>query len=348
MRTDSAHLILDLWMEGQWSNDWVAKLEDIIDQEFTVVHKSRHLFEPQGETVAFILSESHFTLHSYPEENYVSFDVYICKPDFDFVQIVKKIEAFLPIARIHQRSFRRGEYALPWLSRWKNSEKGLFLATFILASCSLLYELMLAQTLSSILGDTAHRYNVTIGMYIASMGLGALLYEKFQAKRLTTSLLKVETLLIIVGGLAPFLSLILDSSLREYPILLSILLHSLIVAIGVLSGFELPLLMDMGQKKKEGLSTVVLGVDYLGTLFGAIIVPLFLVPLVSLFGISAVVAFFNCVVALYFSIELTISKKANFVWVMLFVLLACLSWLGWANHLEIQEWIVGKYFLGDL
>ncbi len=348
MRTDSAHLILDLWMEGQWSNDWVAKLEDIIDQEFTVVHKSRHLFEPQGETVAFILSESHFTLHSYPEENYVSFDVYICKPDFDFVQIVKKIEAFLPIARIHQRSFRRGEYALPWLSRWKNSEKGLFLATFILASCSLLYELMLAQTLSSILGDTAHRYNVTIGMYIASMGLGALLYEKFQAKRLTTSLLKVETLLIIVGGLAPFLSLILDSSLREYPILLSILLHSLIVAIGVLSGFELPLLMDMGQKKKEGLSTVVLGVDYLGTLFGAIIFPLFLVPLVSLFGISAVVAFFNCVVALYFSIELTISKKANFVWVMLFVLLACLSWLGWANHLEIQEWIVGKYFLGDL
>ncbi len=287
-------------------------------------------------------------MHSYPEENYVSFDVYICKPDFDFVQIVKKIEAFLPIARIHQRSFRRGEYALPWLSRWKNSEKGLFLATFILASCSLLYELMLAQTLSSILGDTAHRYNVTIGMYIASMGLGALLYEKFQAKRLTTSLLKVETLLIIVGGLAPFLSLILDSSLREYPILLSILLHSLIVAIGVLSGFELPLLMDMGQKKKEGLSTVVLGVDYLGTLFGAIIFPLFLVPLVSLFGISAVVAFFNCVVALYFSIELTISKKANFVWVMLFVLLACLSWLGWANHLEIQEWIVRKYFLGDL
>tara|TARA_R110000868_G_scaffold103710_5_gene285447 strand:+ start:16851 stop:17897 length:1047 start_codon:yes stop_codon:yes gene_type:complete len=348
MRTDSAHLILDLWMEGQWSNDWVSKLEDIIDHEFTVVHKSRHLFEPQGETVAFILSESHFTLHSYPEENYVSFDVYICKPDFDFVQIVKKIEEFLPIARIHQRSFRRGEYALPWLSRWKNSEKGLFLATFILASCSLLYELMLAQTLSSILGDTAHRYNVTIGMYIASMGLGALIYEKFQAKKLTTSLLKVETLLIVVGGLAPFFSLMLDSSLREYPVLLSILLHSLIVAIGVLSGFELPLLMDMGQKKKEGLSTVVLGVDYLGTLFGAILFPLFLVPLVSLFGISAVVAFFNCVVALYFSIELTVNKKTNFVWVILFLVLAYLSWLGWVNHLEIQEWIVNKYFLGDL
>lgn len=348
MRTDSAHLILDLWMDGDWSNDWVSKLEQIIDDEFTVVHKSRHLFEPHGETVAFILSESHFTLHSYPEENYVSFDVYICKPDFDFIKIVKKIEAILPIAKIHQRTFRRGEYALPWLSRWKASEKGLFLATFILASCSLLYELMLAQTLSTILGDTAHRYNVTIGMYIASMGLGALLYEKISSKDLLKSLLGVEVLLIIIGGLAPFVSLVLDSVLRDFPLLLSILLHGLIVCIGVLSGFELPLLMDMGQKKKEGLSTIVLGVDYLGTLFGAIVFPIFLVPLISLFGISAVVAFFNCIVGIYFATQLSLKNKINVVWVAVFSLLAYAAWMGWNNHLEIQEWIVGKYYLGDL
>src|SRR5690606_24797413 len=103
---------------------------------------------------------------------------------------------------IHHRNNRRGEYALPGVERWKASEKGLAFATFVVASCSLFYELMLAQTLSAILADTAHRYNVTIGLYIASMGVGALLYEKLKLKNLRPALVRVEIILALVGGFA--------------------------------------------------------------------------------------------------------------------------------------------------
>src|SRR5690606_12393829 len=131
MNTDSSHLILDLWMEGVWSDDWVARASKLVEERFTVVQKNSHKFDPHGETVAFILSESHYTLHSYPEENYISLDIYICRRDFDFLPLVNELDKYLPITKIHHRNIRRGEYALPWLDRWKASEKGLAFATFV-------------------------------------------------------------------------------------------------------------------------------------------------------------------------------------------------------------------------
>src|SRR5690606_234099 len=189
--------------------------------------------------------------HSYPEENYISVDIYICRRDFDFLPFVGSIEKYLPINKLHHRNLRRGEYALPWLARWRNDEKLLALATFFVAACSLFYELVLAQTLSAILGDTAHRYNVTIGLYIASMGIGALIYEKLKLVNLRPALIRVEVILALVGGFAPLLSLMWDNALRDSGStgawLISSGLHFLIILIGLLSGLELPLLMDMGE-----------------------------------------------------------------------------------------------------
>lgn len=347
MHTDSAHLILDLWMNGEWSDSWVKKIEEIVEREFSVVKKVRHDFEPHGETIAFILSESHFTLHSYPEENYISLDIYICKPNYNFVGLVSEIEKFLPISKINNRTMKRGEYALPLLSRWKNAEIVLLLSTFIVAACSLLYELLLAQNLSTVLGDSAHRYNVTIGLYIASMGLGALLYSRFDFQDKIRSLFKVEVLLIFFGGLSPIAAIILDSIFRDHYLVLSILLHFLIVIIGVLSGFELPLLMDIGRKKRERLATIVLGVDYIGTLFAAILFPLLLVPLFSIFGIAAIVAGLNSIVALTF-IRLIHFKHRNEKILYYCVSLVCifLAWFGISNEEKISEYLIAKYFLG--
>lgn len=35
-------------------------------------------FEPVGLTAVWVLSESHFTLHTYPEHKYISVDCYTC------------------------------------------------------------------------------------------------------------------------------------------------------------------------------------------------------------------------------------------------------------------------------
>ena len=48
---------------------------------------------------------------------------------------------------------------------------------FVLAFCSIVYELLLGQALSAFLGNTVLRYSVTIGLYMMSLGIGSMIAE---------------------------------------------------------------------------------------------------------------------------------------------------------------------------
>ncbi len=50
---------------------------------FTVVSRAFHQFEPHGTTGVLVLSESHFSAHTYPEINRIYIDVFCCSPDFN-------------------------------------------------------------------------------------------------------------------------------------------------------------------------------------------------------------------------------------------------------------------------
>jgi len=77
-----------------------------------------------------------------------------------------------------------------------------YLITLIVAYCSIVYELLMAQTLSALLGNTVLRYSVTIGVYLASLGVGAMLCKKSDEQSSTNRLVRIEIWLSIVGGLA--------------------------------------------------------------------------------------------------------------------------------------------------
>ncbi len=47
----------------------------------------------------------------------------------------------------------------------------VYAAALVLAACSLLYELLIAQTLAMLAANTVVWYSVTIGIYLAAMGL---------------------------------------------------------------------------------------------------------------------------------------------------------------------------------
>jgi len=47
-----------------------------------VVARAGHQFSPVGYTYAFVLSESHFTIHTYPEYRSCFIDIFCCSPDF--------------------------------------------------------------------------------------------------------------------------------------------------------------------------------------------------------------------------------------------------------------------------
>jgi S-adenosylmethionine decarboxylase len=44
----------------------------------TIISKAHHKFEPQGFTAILLLSESHISVHTYPEHKSAAFDIFTC------------------------------------------------------------------------------------------------------------------------------------------------------------------------------------------------------------------------------------------------------------------------------
>ncbi len=167
--------------------------------------------------------------------------------------------------------------------------------TFVLAFCSIVYELLLGQSLSAFLGNTVLRYSVTIGLYMLSMGLGSLLAEGRFVRHPVITLLRVEIALTMTGGFSViFLMLVNSAGLPD--IVFFGVAHFLIILIGVLTGFEIPLLIELRNLEVEGSERKVLGVDYLGAFSGTVVFAFFFYPIVGLIPTAFVVGLLNAFV----------------------------------------------------
>lgn len=76
---------------GHIDGVWISKadhLEQIMIRiaercGFTIVSQAFHQFAPHGASGVLILDKSHFSAHTYPEQNRVYIDVFCCNlPDF--------------------------------------------------------------------------------------------------------------------------------------------------------------------------------------------------------------------------------------------------------------------------
>lgn len=80
------------------------------------------------------------------------------------------------------------------------SKKGaLIISVFIAGLCSIIYELLISTTSSYFLGDSIKQFSITIGVYMAAMGLGAFL-SKFIKTHLLAKFIEVELVLGFIGG----------------------------------------------------------------------------------------------------------------------------------------------------
>ncbi|HDR7781291.1 MULTISPECIES: adenosylmethionine decarboxylase [Bacillus] len=81
--TFGKHIIVDLWGVD------FSLLDDVHFLEYHLVtaadHSGAHVlnvsakeFEPYGVTVLVLLSESHLSIHTYPEKNFAAVDCYTC------------------------------------------------------------------------------------------------------------------------------------------------------------------------------------------------------------------------------------------------------------------------------
>ena len=73
-------------------------------ENFIVLNKTMHKFEPQGFTCIFLLSTSHFSIHTYPEYNKCSIDLYSCDTTVNYNNVIKNLKEKLKSEnfRLHQ------------------------------------------------------------------------------------------------------------------------------------------------------------------------------------------------------------------------------------------------------
>lgn len=117
------HLIVDVLTKNsekltdkKFTRDFFKKIIKEIEMKAvlpTVVYQFPTLFKgkngkrPKGGISAFcILEESHLSCHSWPEENYIAYDIYSCK-DFEEKKVIKLIRKFLPVKKLIYKVVRR-------------------------------------------------------------------------------------------------------------------------------------------------------------------------------------------------------------------------------------------------
>lgn len=78
----------------------------------TILEKSSWVFPPSGLTMVFLLSESHASIHTYPEHGACFVDLFTCGENCSAEEFDKQIRAYLNPKIVNQRTLIRDENIL--------------------------------------------------------------------------------------------------------------------------------------------------------------------------------------------------------------------------------------------
>lgn len=151
----------------------------------------------------------------------------------------------------------------------------LLFSIMVIATNGVIYELLIGGYSSYLLGDSITQFSLTIGLFMSSMGIGSWLTQFFE-RDLERRFIEVEIGLAVVGGPTVLLLAMAHIHTRYY----TWAMFGMIIAIGALIGFEIPLVTRIVHKYgslKKALANV-LSFDYIGALVGALAFPLLLLP----------------------------------------------------------------------
>ncbi|MFZ5439299.1 MAG: polyamine aminopropyltransferase [Myxococcota bacterium] len=172
----------------------------------------------------------------------------------------------------------------------------LYFTVLVIATCGLIYELIVGTLASYLLGDSITQFSTVIGVYLFALGIGAWL-SGFIDKGVPQRFVEIELAVALAGGISsPFLFATFASGAS-----FRVALYGLVLVIGTLVGLEIPLLMRIMKEQLEfkDLVSRVLTFDYLGSLFASLLFPIVLVPKLGLVRTSLVFGLLNALVGLW-------------------------------------------------
>ena len=174
----------------------------------------------------------------------------------------------------------------------------LIVSVFIVASCGLAYELIMAALASYLLGDSILQFSSIIGVYMFAMGIGAHLTRYIKDKDALSRFIEIEILVGVIGGISALLLFVLFGfSVAPF----RSILYGLVLVVGIVTGMELPLVMrvlNLRQVEFKEVVSRVLTFDYLGALAISLLFPLILAPKLGMARSALLFGILNTVVAI--------------------------------------------------
>ena len=146
----------------------------------------------------------------------------------------------------------------------------LGIAMFTMGGCGLAYEYTLSKIASDLLGNSVQQWAIIIALMLFFMGVGADLQQYIKDKKLISCLIYSQLILGVLGGFGAIAILFSFSVFRAHFVLIQ---YTLICIIGLMIGFEIPLLTRINQfYSKDVKSNIarILKMDYIGALCGAL------------------------------------------------------------------------------
>lgn len=210
----------------------------------------------------------------------------------------------------------------------------LLLSVLVVATCGLIYELLAGTLASYLLGDSVTQFSTVIGAYLFAMGMGSWLSRYVKGNELAV-FVRVEVLIALLGGWSAAALFMLFPLVSDF----RLALYSLVLAIGVMVGLEIPLLIRILQHRfafRELVSNV-LTFDYVGALVASVLFPLLLVPHLGMIRTGFVFGLANVSVAIALLVILPKSRRNAIDLTAALLVMASLI-AGLLNADRMQRW----------
>lgn len=217
---------------------------------------------------------------------------------------------------------------------------------FTTGASGLVNEYVLATVTTYILGNSIEQFSLIIACMMLMMGVSGFIQTLMNDNKLIEKFVTIEVLMAIFGAFAPLMIYaafgFLESSF--------IFIHwGLVLFIGFLIGFEIPLVMRILEQQKVGLKVnlkLVYGMDYVGAFIGAIVWVKLLLVNFPLTEISFIVAGTNFIVAAFTVIYLTYIGVINlsFVFKTILIFTAIALSIGYYKNVDISNLLEQKFY----
>lgn len=71
-----------------------------------IVEECYHKFQPIGITYIAVITKSHFSIHTWPENSYVAVDIFSCEEDLPEI-MAERLKIYFKAKKIKMRKFER-------------------------------------------------------------------------------------------------------------------------------------------------------------------------------------------------------------------------------------------------